>query len=281
MPDDRDATQQALDPLDYLTSSEHRVRVLESLTETIPPPGRDTPGLEPRELRAITGASDATVNRILNEFEERGWAKRDLEGGYTATPLGRSIAHGFAPLLDSVKAIQHLGEAVALLPLDELSIGLEHFRDATVREPQGSGPRDWFRFLSELIAESATQYMLYYLLPPERLVDEFYAQITAGNIDDHYMIMSESVMEYRREHNPEQVLAELEAGSEMYRYDGHISCNIYIFDETVVFENSQVPELRDSTAIVSRDDVVREWVHKVLERYREASHEIVPDDIPE
>ena len=100
MPDAPDAPQEVLEPLDYLTRSEHRVQVLEALTDTIPKPGLDTPGYEPRELRDMTGASEATVSRILNEFDERGWAERNAIGEYTATPVGQSIAIVFAPLID-------------------------------------------------------------------------------------------------------------------------------------------------------------------------------------
>lgn len=283
MPDAPDAPQEAVEPLDYLTRSKHRVQVLEALTETIPKPGLETPGYEPRELRELTGASEATVSRILNEFDERGWAERDATGGYTATPAGQSIAIVFAPLLDSMEVIQHLGDAVAVLPFNELTIGMEHFRDATVREPTGPQPRDFGAFLIELLSDSSTLYSLTYVPAPAGLAEEVTERIAIGSLDS-ITIYPEHIIGFFVEaswNTPrEQILAQLDAGAEWYIYDGHIACNVFIFDETVVFENSQVDDVRAGTAIVTTDDVVREWALEVFERYREGSTEFAVEDLP-
>lgn len=276
MADAPDAPQEALEPLDYLTSSEHRVQVLQALTETIPKPGLDTPGYEPRELRDLTGASEATVSRILNEFDERGWAERNAIGEYTATPVGQSIAIVFAPLLDSMEVIQHLGDAVAVLPYNELTISMEHFRDATVREPTGPQPRDFGAFLIELLSDSSILYSLSYVPAPAGLAEEVTEQITTGSLDS-IIIYPEHIIEFfvgaSWETPREQILAQLDTGAEWYVYDGHISCNIFIFNETVVFENSQLKDCKDGTAIVTQDDVVREWALEVFDRYKEESEE--------
>lgn len=271
---------QPLEPIDYLSRSANRVEVLGVLTETIRKPGLETPGYEPRELREETGASIGTVSRILNEFQERGWAERDAEGEYTATPRGQSIAIEFTPLIDAMGAIQHLGDAVALLPLNELTISLKHFSDATVRKPQGPGSRGFYLFLSELLAESATWYTLSFQLPSERFMDKLTEQITTGNLD-YVGINRGSVLEFLSENNTEQVRAQHESGIRVYRYDGHFPCCMFIFDETVVIENSQVDGIRNGTVIVSEDAVVREWALKVFERYREDSTEFTIEDLPE
>lgn len=283
MPDAPDALQEALEPLDYITRSEHRVQVLEALTETIPKPGLDTPSYEPRELRDMTGASEATVSRILNEFDERGWSERNAIGEYTATPVGQSIAIVFTPLLDSMEVIQHLGDAVALLPFNELSISMEHFRDATVREPSGPQPRDFGAFLIELLSDSSILYSLTYVPAPAGLAEEVTEQITIGSCDS-ITIYPEHIIDFFVDASwkttRDQILAQLDAGAKWYIYDGHIPCNIFIFDETVVFENSQVNDLRAGTAIVTKDEVVREWALKVFDRYQEESAEIAVEDLP-
>lgn len=69
MSDDTDETTDVLEPVAYLSRSKNRLQILEALTETIPKPGLETPGYEPRELREVTGVSEATVSRILNEFK--------------------------------------------------------------------------------------------------------------------------------------------------------------------------------------------------------------------
>lgn len=284
MSDDPVATREAVEPLDYLTSSEHRVQVLEALTERIPKPGLEKPALEPRELRDVTGASDATVSRILNEFDERGWAERDATGEYKATSLGQSIALGFAPSLASMDAIHQLGEAVALLPLNELTIGLEHFRDATVREPEAPQPRDIDIFLTDFLSESSTFDILCYVPATAALLDEVTEQIATGSLDST-QILAERIVEFYAEVGEddvqEQAREHLDAGAEWYMYDGHIPCNIFIFDETVVFENSQVDGIKDGTTIVTQNSVVREWTLDVFERYQQESTEFTVEDLPE
>jgi predicted transcriptional regulator len=284
MSDAPDGPQKALEPLDYLTRSEHRVQVLEALTETIPKPGLDMPGYEPRELREMTGASEATISRILNEFDERGWAERSAIGEYTATPVGQSIAVVIAPLLDSMEVIQHLGDAVSVLPFNELTISMEHFHDATVREPTGPQPRDFGAFLIELLSDSSILYSLTYVPAPSGLAEEVTERITTGRLDS-ITIYPEHIIEFfvadLWKTTREQILAQLDAGAEWYIYDGHIASNIFILDETVVIENSQVNDVRAGTAIVTTDEVVREWALEVFERYREDSTAFAVEDLPE
>lgn len=284
MRDSTDIPTEAIEPLAYLTRSEHRVRVLEAMTETIPKPGLDTPGYEPRELRNVTGASGATVSRILNEFEERGWAERNQYGVYMATPIGQSIAIEFAPLLDSMEAIRHLDDAVALLPLDELTVSLEHFRDATVREPKAPQPYDIDMLLTEFLSDSSTFDVLCYVPATAGLLDELTEQIASGTLDS-IQILAERIVEFYADVGADEVQERahdhLDAGAEWYVYDGHIPCNMFIFDETVVFENSQVNELRDGTTLVTTNSAVREWALDVFERYQADSSRFTADDLPE
>lgn len=51
---------------------------------------QNRPGTSPPELQNISGASEATLSRILNEFDGRGWAERDVEGEPT-----RPVTHEF------------------------------------------------------------------------------------------------------------------------------------------------------------------------------------------
>ena len=55
-----------LETVAYLSRTENRIEVLEALAEQ---------PRSSRALRQVTGVSKATVNRILNEFEERTWAR--------------------------------------------------------------------------------------------------------------------------------------------------------------------------------------------------------------
>jgi len=58
----------------------------------------------------------------------------------------------------------------------------------------------------------------------------------------------------------------IEAGADLYCYDGRIPCNILIIDETVFILDRQ-PEAIE--AIKSSNDVVRSWAHEVISDYQE------------
>jgi len=63
-----------------------------------------------------------------------------------------------------MEAIHHLGEALSFLPLNELSIDLGHFRNAAVREPQGTQPVDFGEYLSDVLDGCSSYYFLTYAL---------------------------------------------------------------------------------------------------------------------
>lgn len=258
----------------YLVRSENRVEVLRTIVATPTDPGRPTPGYTRRELETTTGISRPTLSRILNEFEERGWIERDIDGEYVATARGQCITIAFAPFMRSLQAIQHLGEAVSLLPRTELTIGLEHFRDATVREPVGPQPADFGEYLTRLLTGSSTYRLLSYAPGPPNM-DVDLEQL------DQCLIFADHLIDYLGEFTGTSPRDQIALGDEIYRYDGHVPCNLFIIDETVMIENAQVDGIADGTAIESRNEVVREWAIEVFDRYRDGAEKLTLEDIPE
>lgn len=282
MIDNTEETGKTMEPVAYLSRSENRLEILETLTETIPQPGTDAPGYTPRELRNLTGASEATVSRVLTGFQERGWVERTPRGEYTATPLGQSMAIEFTPLLNSMAAIQNLGDAVALLPLNELSIRLQHFGDATVVRPEGPPTLEMSRYLLEITDKSSIMYTLGYVAVTQDAMDLTTEQTISGELDPVY-VQARSVRKYRQKSPNQseyrgQVRSQIEAGAELYTYDGHVPCNLWIFDETVVIENSQVDGIQNGTMIESQNEIVREWALDIFDQYRDESEKNTVED---
>ncbi|MEF8901808.1 MAG: helix-turn-helix domain-containing protein [Halovenus sp.] len=288
MTEDGDVPDDALDDIAYLARSENRVRVLRALTETATKPGHQTPGYDRRDLADATGASRTTLGRILTEFEERGWAERNTSGEYVATPRGEHVAAAFDPFARSMETIRDLGDAVAVLPTGELSlgpdeeipIGVHHFEDATVRRPESYDPTFFGRYFADLVADAEEIYSVDYVATPEKMMaaieDELYS---SGLVTK--TVFAETLISHFRDHpgvgpNPEHLEFD---GVEIYRYDGHVPCNVFVVDGTVLLENSQVEEIPDGTIIESRDDVVREWAIAVIERYVAASERVHPEDL--
>lgn len=120
----------ALEEVEFLARSENRVEVLQLLAE-----GRYTRG----DLGDATGASQATLSRILSDFENRSWVQQQ-NGTYVTTATGRLVAQGFSDLLDILTTEQELREVVGYLPTEELAFDFRHLVDATVTLPTGTRP---------------------------------------------------------------------------------------------------------------------------------------------
>lgn len=285
---DGDIPGDALDDVAYLARSENRVRVLRALTETVTKPGQQTPGYDRRGLADATGASRTTLGRVLSEFQDRGWAERNADGEYVATPQGEHVAAAFDPFVRSMETIRDLGDAVAALPTGELSlgpdgdipIGVHHFEDATIRQPESYDPTFFGRYFADLVADADEVYSVDYVATPEKMMAALEEELYSSGFVTK-TVFAETLISHFRDHpgvgpNPEHLEFD---GVEIYRYDGHVPCNVFVVDDTVLIENSQVTGLPDGTIIESRDEVVREWAIGVVERYVDASERVRPADL--
>ena len=112
----------AIEDIEFLAGSAYRA---DSIREMVQGPcDRDT-------LREVTGASKATIARLLNELEERNWVERNGHQ-YELTDPGRFVAEAFIDLADLVETEQILRKVWQYLPteLPNFSIGL--FQDAVI-----------------------------------------------------------------------------------------------------------------------------------------------------
>lgn len=289
MTPEREVPSEALADVVWLARSENRLLVLAVLTSTVTAPGKETPSYARRELAGLTGTSRTTLGRILSELEERGWAKRNTDGEYEATSRGQHVAAAFEPVVNSVAAIRHLGDAVALLPATELAVGptdeieidLRHFADATVNYPDGYDPTFFGRYFGDLVEGATSLHWIDYVATPEKMMDATAAELHDGDLSGAGVFPTFLVEHFRE--NPgvgprRQDLAV--EGMAVFEYEGHIPCNLFVIDDTVLIENSQVDECPDSTVIETRNETVRAWAMSVIERYIEASRQVDPEELP-
>jgi DNA-binding HxlR family transcriptional regulator len=133
-----------LEDVAYLSRSGNRLQILDALA---------TRAYARHELEARTTASRPTLRRILNELTERGWVERTVDGDYVATAKGEHVIAAFTPLVGAMQTVRRLGEAVAWLPTEELTIGLHHFSDATVRRASPNDPVAEASYLLDLLRD--------------------------------------------------------------------------------------------------------------------------------
>lgn len=259
---------EALEDVAYLSRSANRIVILDALS--------DEPATR-RELTERTGSSRTTLDRIVNELEDRGWAERTTDGEYVATAAGTHLMAQFRPFMRSVEALRQLGGAVSWLPTDELTIGLEAFADASVRRPERDDPVETVEFMTDLVREASSFRVLTDLVPPEQLSVSMHDGIQSGRLSVEVVVPA-GYLSYIREHPArfERWRENVTAGAEVSLYDGSLPCNLWIADDVVLIKESGPGPIDESygVPIVSRNEAVRSWAHELIDRYRADSTEL-------
>lgn len=268
---DDGATDDALGEIAYLTRSPNRVRILARLAEA--------PGTR-REVKDATGAARTTVDRIVNELEERGWAERRADGAYAATPVGSHLVEELTPLVRAVEATRELGSAVEWLPLEELSVGLDRFADATVRRPDRGDPVDTVDYMTDLVRDASELRALTHLVPPESFLRVTHDAVVSGDLHLEGVVPTDHVEPYvETRARRDRWQAILEAGGDLYLCERALPCNMWIIDGTVLIKRSDPGRMEESygVPIVTTDATVRDAAHDLVDRYRDAGTRVEPE----
>jgi len=260
----------ALEDVAYLSRSANRVRLLGALAA-----GPTTR----RALVEETGVSRTTLGRILNELEERGWAERRTDGQYAVTPTGEHVLRAFLPAVEGLEALRSLGEAAGWLPESVHEVGLAAFRNATVHRPAPNEPLSFARELVDRVESARRFRTLTYLAPaPPAVAEKMHERIRNGGLDCEFVLaggLVEHLVEdpdrRRRWHES------IQSGAVVYRYDGHIPCNLFVFDRQVLVPNTD-PEKGQTGAFVEGEDPrVYEWAVDLVDRHRAEAERLGPE----
>ncbi|MFC6733883.1 winged helix-turn-helix domain-containing protein [Haladaptatus sp. DYSN1] len=112
----------ALEHIEFLALSEHRVEVLQALLEQ---------SATRSELRDSLGISKATLGRVLLGLEERHWIRKQ-RNVYEVTATGELVATDFSTLQRTVETAERLSRIVTHLPMDYLGFDLRALADARI-----------------------------------------------------------------------------------------------------------------------------------------------------
>lgn len=256
MSDEYSFPEDAREDIVYLARSRNRIEILEALAA-----GPRTS----RDVETATGASRSTLERILTELQERGWAERTHDGTYEATAAGEFAVTEFMPIVRSMKTIRNLGEAVSWLPTDELTIGLHHFDGATVHGPEPNSPTAPATYMTELLSGASEFHCLVCIAPPLAFEQAMCDRVVDGDLTTEHVI-TRGELDYVREQAERlrRWRAYLAAGAKVYCYDGEIPCNLFVLDKTVLIGAS-----RPATCafIESENEAVRSWAHGLIKSY--------------
>ncbi|OYR41327.1 hypothetical protein DJ82_06020 [Halorubrum sp. Ib24] len=247
----------ALEDIAYLSRSKSRVTILAALAAR--PCTR-------RELEDATGIPRTTLDRTVNEFEERGWVVRTPDGNYGATPIGDRVAAESKNFVGAIRAIRTLGDAVAWLP-DGLAIGLRHFAEATVRRPEPNAMNAPTTFATKLMREATEFACLVNTLPSVGFEDAMVNGVLDGRLTTTHVITDGELAVLREDADRvSRWQTYVEAGANLYCYTGRIPCNLLVIDNTVLILDRQ-PEAVEG--IESTNSVVRSWAQELISEHRE------------
>lgn len=255
----------ALSDVAFLSRSENRLRILVALADT---------SATRRELEEETGIARATIGRALADFEDRGWVIESEGRQYEVTPSGAHIVSEFIPFLEAMAALRRLGDRVAWLPTNDVPIELCHFSDVTIRRPEPADPLSPAMSLTELLRDAAQFHCLVGVAPPLMFERAMREGVVAGELVTRHVITAEE-LSYLRD-NPKRLARwreYIDAGGNVYRYDGDVPCNLLVFDETVIIG----PHPRDgepSGLVESQNETVHTWANEIISMYQRKSEHL-------
>lgn len=258
----------AIEEIEYLARSSHRVGVLEELANG---------PRERRELRDSTGASPPTLSRILTEFEEQKWIDRNGPI-YELTRLGEFVLNRFLDLKESMEIAAKLRDVWEWLPQEMDGFSADLFADAVVSYPGPRYPYEPVERLSHLI-EGTERLRGFDSIVYKSINNEMMCQAVLDGMELEF-VFSPDALEGTFAWNPERVLevASLENCTVLVHDDlpdGN-RCGLGISDDQTCICCHDL-ETGALTAIIDTDaPEAREWAISTFERVRNDARLVEP-----
>lgn len=262
----------AQNALQFFANSTHSVPIFEAL---------DSGVTTSSTLAEETGASRATVARVLDEGESRAWV--DSEGShYELTTEGSIMLETVRDCLQTIEGIQHLGDAIEWLPAPAHGLDYRWFRNAEIITGRPANPTEPFDFVSEQIRGADRIRTLAWTGVP-RLTELIKEQSIAGKVECEAIMKANffdtlggrpAVVAHWRE--PVE-------RNEVWRYEGDVPISLHIIDDTTIIwlDEQRGEELVVQGALVTGNSAVLSWAESLYEDYRDEAVQVDPAMLPE
>lgn len=256
-----------LDDVRFLADSNHRVIAIDALAEG--PSSRV-------ELRDATGASSATISRLLVSFESRGWVSRD-GSEYALTRLGSFVAREFTRFHDSMRTARDLRTLLRHIPIEEMGIDVSDLADASFTQPTEDNPIAVVSRYTELERRSTRSKAVAYFFP-EPCVDARHEAITGGR-QTLEAVFTPSVVEAALSNCParfEDIVAS--ERTTLFVHEGDLPHLMSINDGVACYV---VMDGRNGSVglIESEDPNLLAWVEETFDAYREESTRLTTEKL--
>ncbi|MDG5775386.1 hypothetical protein VB773_10920 [Haloarculaceae archaeon H-GB2-1] len=249
--------EQSLDEVGFLSRSENRVRVLDSLA---------TESLTRRELQAETDASQATLSRILEDFDDRTWvAKRGAT--YEATAPGSWVIERFDALQQAIDVSSELADVASWLPTDVDGFDVSWLAEAEVITPTPTEPNAPMERLEQTLRAGSRVRVLSYAYNKDCLDANVAAVEDRGQ--RYSGIYPHPAVSTLRDNSEWRDQLESLLDSERVTvsvYDGEIPCSVGIVDDEVQLTIRDDDGIVRAVLVADSEPLLR-WAESLYETY--------------
>lgn len=247
----------ALERIRYLTSSENRFRILQSLGDT---------KATRKALQETVNGSRSTVARVLQEAEARGWV-RSQGSQYWLTPMGKAMVQEITDCSKNIEVLEDVGDKIKLFPPPLLTVDFRNFDDARIIETTSDDPTAPFTKSLSLFREANKYRGLTNTSLPEhaRVLRDGVEQ---GTLDLQHVIEKQFVEQLQS--NPERKAVWNSMEDQVWVFDGSVPVNFHIVDNTVLvwLGEEQGEEL---SLLESDNPEVLSWGKSLFSEYKAKS----------
>lgn len=256
----------ALDDVRFLARSDHRVTVLTLLADE---------ELTRPAIRDATGIPQATLGRILGDFEERNWATKTGRL-YRLSPSGTVLAEKFTDLLATVESMQNVEGVARWLP--EGAPNPQHFADATVVVPTPANVLAHIERAEQLLEDATEVRIVTPSVFPDALRNQRLRSIE-GDQRQEVVVGGDAIDVVLADPELTAITRELvdSRNVRVYRYDGRIDCVLSLVDGRAVvgvLDENGVP----CAHIESTNETVVDWADETFHQYRAGATPITDAD---
>jgi biotin operon repressor len=256
--------------INFLTRSENRVRLLETLTGG---------AYSESELIERTGISKVTVRRALDAFRERGWVT-ESDGGYTATRVGEALAVDYGRLEGTMDVACRLGPVVDLLPVEGMGFDLRSLSEVTISDPETYDVLQTVDRWVTLIRE-ADRLEVFTYRSGRMVAEPVYEEIADGSLEMDAILAPSELERVRADPATREIKREiLEAGANYYvaAEEPAKPYSFGMFGDIAVMTGWN-GDSKPQTHIEGRADPLVEWVRGEYEAMKAEAEPLTVDDL--
>ncbi len=253
----------AIDSIELLVRSAHRVRILDLLCEY--------GSLEKHTLGSELDASRTTVGRNLTALEEQGWIRR-TNGDCAITRQGELVAAEFRDLVETVEVTDKLDSFMRWVPDGSLDLDLRLLADAEIVLAK---PGDPWSMINRHVQTIKGMEQGRGILPFTGLhaTEASNQQVVQNGARGELVVEPEIADLFRSAPEYTELWTEMvDTGRfELFTYNGTFPYALCIFDDTVQIVVAEGDEPR--ALLESTNDEVKEWAIETYQDYKQQTKE--------